>query len=67
MKHITLSIPEEKYDFFLELLKNMDFVSIEDFPPIPEEHQNLVQQRKLTGGPDSMKNWDDVKHQFKIG
>lgn len=67
MKQITLSIPEEKYDFFLELLNNMDFVSIEDFPAIPKEHQILVKQRKLTSTPESMKDWDEVKHQFKIG
>jgi hypothetical protein len=28
MKEITLEIKEEKYRFFLELLKNLDFVSI---------------------------------------
>lgn len=66
MKQITLSVPEEKYDFFMELLENMDFVSIEDFPAIPEEHKNLVRERKRSSTPESLKNWDEVKHQFKI-
>jgi hypothetical protein len=65
MKQITLSIPEEKYDFFMELLKTLDFVSV-DFPEIPEEHKNLVHERKRTSTPDSMKDWDDVKHRFII-
>jgi len=26
MKHITLEIPDNKYSFFLELIKNFDFV-----------------------------------------
>jgi hypothetical protein len=65
MKQITLSVPEEKYDFFLELLNSIDFVSIDDFS-IPEEHKNLVRERIRTATPSSFKNWDEVKHQFKI-
>jgi hypothetical protein len=30
MKKITINIEENKYSFFLELIKSMDFVSIED-------------------------------------
>ncbi|WP_417429808.1 hypothetical protein [Halpernia sp.] len=30
MKKVTLNIQESKYNFFLELLKNLDFVQIED-------------------------------------
>jgi hypothetical protein len=65
MKKITLSVPEEKYDFFVELLNSINFVSIED-SPILEEHKNLVRNRKQTSSPDSLKNWDEVKHQFKL-
>jgi hypothetical protein len=66
MKQIILSIPEEKYDFFMELLNSMDFISLNDFSDIPEVHKNLVKERKQTSNPDSIKNWDEVKHQFKI-
>ena len=65
MKQITLSVPEDKYEFFVELLNSIDFVSIDDFS-IPEEHKKLVRERKQTATPDSIKNWDEVKHQFKI-
>jgi len=65
MKQITLSIPEEKYEFFVELIHNLDFVSINNFD-IPEEHKNLVLERKRTSTPESLKDWDDIKHQFKI-
>jgi len=30
MKQITLHIKESKYKFFLELIKNLDFVQIQD-------------------------------------
>ena len=55
------SIPEEKYEFFIELLNSIDFVSIDDFT-IPEEHKILVRERKKTSLADSIKNWDEVKH-----
>ena len=65
MKQIVLLVPEEKYDFFVELLNSIDFVSIDDIS-IPESHKNLVRQRKQTSTAGSFKNWDDVKHQFKV-
>ena len=30
MKHISLSIPDNKYQFFLELIENLSFVKVED-------------------------------------
>lgn len=66
MKQITLSIPEEKYTFFLELLNSIDFVSIDDLPPIPKEHMQLVADRKKTATTDTMKDWDDIKGQFEV-
>jgi hypothetical protein len=65
MKQIALSVPEEKFEFFVELLHNLDFVSIDDFE-ISEAHKNLVRERIKTSSPESLKNWDEVKHQFKI-
>ncbi len=65
MKHITLSIPEEKYSFFIELLNSIDFVSIDD-SSISEEHKELVRERKRTATTDTLKDWDEAKHQFKI-
>lgn len=65
MKQITISLPEEKYDFFVELLNSMDFVSVDDYS-IPEEHKNIVRERKQTATKSSLKNWDEVKHQFRL-
>jgi hypothetical protein len=64
MKQITLSVPEEKYEFFVELLQNLDFVSIENFD-IPEAHKNLVRERIKTSSKEKLIKWDDVKDSFK--
>lgn len=66
MKQITLSIPEEKYSFFVELLNSIDFVSIDNLPSIPEEHKKLVADRKAMANEETMKSWDNIKGQFKI-
>ena len=65
MKKITLSVPEEKYDFFVELMNSIDFVAIDDFS-ISEEDKELVRKRKQTSSPNSLKDWDEVKHRFKL-
>jgi hypothetical protein len=65
MKQITLSVPEERYAFILELLNSIDFVSLENLD-IPEDHKEMVRERKRTATIDSIKNWDDVKTKFKV-
>lgn len=44
MKHVTLQIPDRKYDRFLEILKTIDFVKMEEME-ILEEHKNIVRNR----------------------
>ncbi|MCA6416107.1 MAG: hypothetical protein IM589_10385, partial [Cytophagales bacterium] len=53
MKQLTVSITEEKYAFLVELLNSLDFISIDEFPAIPEEHKKLVRERRATATPDS--------------
>jgi len=60
MKQIVVSVPEEKYDF------GMDFITISDSIDIPEEHKSLVSQRKQTANFDTMHDWDELKHQWKV-
>ena len=66
MKQLTVSVSDEKYDFLVELLNNLEFIYIDESPVIPEEHKNLVRERKAKATLDSLKNWDEVKHRFKI-
>jgi hypothetical protein len=67
MKQITLNIPDEKFPFFIELIENMDFVSIIDDYDIPELHQKLVIERfeKVKKNPDRLLDWDKVKKSLK--
>lgn len=48
MKRISLSVPDNKYQFFLELIKHLDFVKVEgDEQQALEELQNSLKQVKL--------------------
>ncbi len=46
MKQVTLHIPENKYPFFIELLKSFEYVTVEECDrEISEEHKNIVRER----------------------
>jgi len=64
---ITLDIPDNKYQFFLELVKNLGFDQSEDIH-IPEEHKAIVRERTLKSkeNPDRLLDWDDVQDNFKF-
>lgn len=61
MKKITINIEENKYSFFLELIKSMDFVSIEN-----EEdwYENLSSSEKknIQKGIDDIENGRIFSH-----
>lgn len=68
MKQIVLNIPDNKYPFFKELIKNFDFVKVEDEDwVIPEEHKKIVRERikKSEKDPSRLLKWDDAKHKIK--
>ncbi len=67
MKQIILNIPENKYNFFVELIKSLDFVkeNNHDFD-ISEEEKNIVRNRIKNAKPADMKEWKDVVDTFRL-
>lgn len=68
MKHITIQIPENKYSFFMELLKSFKYVKIEEETIIPEEHKDMVRERSKLSEQDPSRRikWDEAKHKIKL-
>jgi hypothetical protein len=69
MKQLTLKIPENKYQFIIELLKNFDYIKIENEEiSISEEHKNIVRKRieASNSNPSRLLNWDKVKSEIKL-
>ncbi len=61
MKQITLNIPDNKYSFFIELIKSLDFVQMQDEGDSKEEiianieeglkEMKLYKEGKMKGTP----------------
>ncbi|MBS3769109.1 MAG: hypothetical protein V5A51_11260 [Bacteroidales bacterium] len=69
MKQIILRVPDNKYSFFIELLNNFDFVTIEEEGiEIPEEQKNKVRERmkKSQSNPSRLLKWNEVKKKIQF-
>ncbi len=67
MKQVTLNIPDNKYQFFMDLIGNLGYDKVEEFI-IPEEYKNIVRERTLKSkeNPARLLEWNDVQDDFKF-
>jgi hypothetical protein len=67
MKQVTLNLPENKFEFFMELVKNLGFVNVNEVV-ISEEQKQLIRNRIAASinDPERLYDWDDVKNEFKL-
>ena len=65
MKQITLNIPDNKYQFFLELVRNLGFEKAEELD-IPEEHKAIVRERIKNSKPEEMIPWHEARKQLRF-
>ena len=63
MKEVTLRVPEQRLDFFMELSKQLGFEAVES-PAIPTAHQEEVRARIKSGEPAQMDLWQEARKQF---
>lgn len=63
MKEVTLKILDKKYDFFMELVKQLGIEVTENID-IPEEHKTIVKERINTSRTEEMIPWKEVRKQF---
>ncbi len=65
MKEVTLKIPDKKFRFFMELVKQLGIEVAEDME-IPEEHKAIVRERIKNANPEDMIPWEEARKQFKF-
>lgn len=65
MKEVTLKIPETKFNFFMELIKQLGFEEVVD-SQIPEEHKSIVRDRIKSSKPEEMVPWNEARKEFKF-
>jgi molybdopterin-biosynthesis enzyme MoeA-like protein len=65
MKEVTLKIPDQKFDFFVSLMKELGF-EISEKMEIPDEHKHIVRERIKSENPDEMISWENARKQFEF-
>jgi hypothetical protein len=60
MKEVTLKIPEDKWEFFKELIKQLDLEMSEE-ADIPEEHKSIVRERLSSARPEDITLWSEAR------
>lgn len=65
MKEVTLKIPDDKYLFFIELVRNLGFEKSEELD-IPEEHKNIVRERIKNSKPKELISWQEARKQLRF-
>jgi hypothetical protein len=71
MKQYIVTIPDNKVNVFIDMLKNTSYVNyVEDnnIDEIPEEHKRIVRERIKMSEKDPSRRlkWDDAKHKIKL-
>lgn len=63
MKEITLRVPDQKYDLFMNLVNELG-IEISEKTEIPEEHKQIVGERIQSENPDEMVAWKQARKRF---
>ena len=64
MKEITLRVPDQKINFFMELVKNLG-LEVTDKVEIPEEHKAIVRARIQCTKREDMIPWEEARKQLR--
>lgn len=65
MKEVTLKIPDNKYQFFMELVRNLGFEKADELD-IPEEHKSIVRERIKNSKPEDLIPWQEARKQLRF-
>lgn len=67
MREVTLKIPEEKFEFYMELFEQLGLEAEMEYD-IPEEQKEIVRERikRSNENPELLLDWDTVKDNFNF-
>lgn len=63
MREVTLRVPDQSFDFFIELSKQLGFEAVEE-TAIPKSHQEIVKGRIRSAQPEQMSSWKEARQRF---
>ncbi len=66
MKEIILRIPEKKFHFFMEMMKQPGFAEVVTHAPeVPAHHKSIIRQRMKKLQNNKLSDWNSIKDEFK--
>lgn len=65
MKQVLLNIPENRYEFFMELVEQLGLESTE-LEIIPEWQKQIVLERIKTTKPEEYLSWEEIERELKL-
>ena len=71
MKNFTITIPDDKENIFIEMMKSISFVKkieAETNLVISEEHKEIVRNRMqhMEEHPESCLSWEDIESKIRL-
>ena len=67
---VLLNISDNKASFFLEVLKNFNYVSVaklkDDALIVSETEKNIMRERQQKAKPADFKDWNEIKNSFTL-
>jgi hypothetical protein len=65
MREITLKIPEEKFEFYMELFEQLGLETGFEYE-IPEQHKEMVRERIKNSKPEDLIPWEEARKKLKF-
>jgi hypothetical protein len=65
MREVTLKIPEEKFEFYMELFEQLGLETGFEYK-IPEEHKEIVRERIKNSRPEDLIPWEEARKKLKF-
>jgi hypothetical protein len=65
MREITLKIPEEKFEFYMELFEQLGLETGFEYE-IPEQHKEIVRERIKNSRPEDLIPWEEARKKLKF-
>lgn len=71
MKNFTVTIPDNKENIFIEMMKSISFVQkiqASNDIEISEEHKEIVRNRiqRMEDNPETCLSWEDIEQKLKL-
>ncbi|WP_035483579.1 hypothetical protein [Algoriphagus marincola] len=63
MKEVKLMVPDDKFEFFLNLIEELGY-EISNLEDIPERHKSIVRRRIEQSKEEELLSWEEAREKF---